>query len=47
MAAAMQYPGGNAVDGQTSQGQVAAEVQGSQAVTQGPPTQIDQENQYL
>ncbi|OJA08636.1 hypothetical protein AZE42_06960 [Rhizopogon vesiculosus] len=42
MAATLQQASGNAVNGQTSQGQAVAEVQGSQVATQGPPTQIAQ-----
>jgi len=42
MAAALQQVNGNAVDGQTSQGQAVVGVQGSQVATQGPLTQIAQ-----
>ncbi|OJA14073.1 hypothetical protein AZE42_10506, partial [Rhizopogon vesiculosus] len=40
MAAALKQASGNAVDSQTSQGQAAAVVQGSQVVTQGQPSQL-------
>ncbi|OAX34978.1 hypothetical protein K503DRAFT_773977 [Rhizopogon vinicolor AM-OR11-026] len=42
MAAALQQASGNAVGGQTSQGQAVVAVQGSQVVTQGQPSHLTQ-----